>query len=117
LRRTRILLIDMPRMLRELIQTTIAAHPELEVVGALDDAPVLAEAIEDAQADVVIVGADVVEPEEVAEALGLRPAAKVLRLSADGRESSLWELRPYEEHLGDIAPEHLLAAIRGAQPV
>lgn len=107
----------MPRMLRELIQATIAAHPELEVVGTLDAADSLSEAIEEAQADVVIVGAEVVEPAEVAEALRLRPAVKVLRVSADGRESSLWELRPHEERLGEVAPEHLLAAIRGALPV
>ena len=62
MRPTRILLIDMPRMLRELIQATIAAHPELEVVGTLDAADSLSEAIEEAHADVVIVGAEVVEP-------------------------------------------------------
>jgi DNA-binding NarL/FixJ family response regulator len=113
LRRTRILLIDMPRMLRELIQAAIATEADLDVVGTLSGTESLAEAIRAADADVVVVGADVAAPGDVAEALALLGPAKVLRVSADGRESSLWELRPHEQRLGEAAPEELLAAIRG----
>ena len=117
MRRTRILLIDMPRMLRELIHATISEDSDLEVVGALDDTDSLAEAIQRVEADVVIVGAQTLAQEDVAEALRVRPSAKVLRVSADGRESSLWELRPHEQRLGEAGPEELLAAIRDRLPV
>jgi chemotaxis response regulator CheB len=116
-RRTRILLIDMPRMLREVIGATIAEQPDLELVDEIDDHSFTLGGLERARADVVIVGADVLEPSAVAAALRSRPDARVLRVSEDGRETSLWELRPHEQRLGAVSPERLLDAIRAGQQI
>ncbi len=107
----------MPLMLREVIGATIAGQPDLEVVDTIDDHASTLGGLERARADVVIVGADDLEPSVVVAALRSRPDARVLRVSADGRETSLWELRPHEQRLGAVSPERLLDAIRAGRPI
>jgi hypothetical protein len=44
--------------------------------------------------------------------LARQPHAKVLAMRNDGRQTSLYELRPHETDLGQISPETLLQAVR-----
>ena len=104
-------------MLRELIAATIADQPDLEVVEPSGDGSALDTALERAGADVAIVGAERLDSAAVATVLRRRPCARVLRISADGRETSLWELRPHERRLGDVSPGRLLDAIRATPPI
>ena len=84
----RIVLADMPRMLRE----TLEEH----------------------DADFVITGADVLRPDDVDALLEARPRMKVLAVVGDGRDAFLYELRPQKVPLGEVSPHTLLEAIRAA---
>jgi DNA-binding NarL/FixJ family response regulator len=100
----------MPRMLRGIVEGLVSAEPDLEIVGDFEDAEAAVGSIEATGASVVIAG---LQAPSLARRLSDR--VRVVGVSADGRESVLYELRPHERVLGEISPSTLLAAIRGGQ--
>jgi DNA-binding NarL/FixJ family response regulator len=109
---TRIVLIDMPRLLREIVREAIADEPDLEVV-AEHDGVVDAHAIEREGADFVIVGSEAAAGgESVRSLVASRRRIRALEVHSDGRESVLYELRPYRIPLGEISSDTLLRTIR-----
>jgi DNA-binding NarL/FixJ family response regulator len=111
----RILLVDMPRMLREIVSGTISAQPDMQVVAEDMDYEGMLSAAERNRASVVIVGSDGADVEDMCERLAVqRPDLGVLALSADGRHTTVHELRPFRTHLGELSPQQLVEAIRDA---
>lgn len=109
---TRIVLIDMPRMLRDIVKELVLAQPDMQIVGEYEADTSLGAAVERTEAEFVISGV----PTDEAGAgalLGERPHVKVLAVEADARQTFLWELRPQKVALGEISPRTLLGAIRG----
>lgn len=111
---TRIVLVDLPRMLREIIADAVVREPDMSLAGHVADGDDLLATIDETDADVVIVGAEGFPAREVRRLLGVRPTLKVLLVTGDGREAALYELRPHEEPLGELSPRTLVAAIRTA---
>jgi DNA-binding NarL/FixJ family response regulator len=105
--RIRVVLVGMPRMLRDIVAGLVAAEGDLELVGDFADSDARLESLEAVQPSVIIAGA---QAPLLARRIGRR--ALVLGVSADGRESVLYELRPRERVLGDVSPSTLLAAVR-----
>jgi DNA-binding NarL/FixJ family response regulator len=95
-------------MLRGIIREVISAEPDLKIVGDFEDGTAGPERIEATEASVVIVA---LEAPLVRGLMSDRP--RVLGVSADGRQSVLYELRPSQRVLGEISPSTLVAAIRG----
>ena len=106
---TRILLADMPRLLREIVREIIANEPDLQVAdeltgGRLELAPVL----RSVAADVVVLGedrrgsADLLLP-----LLRIRPALRFVIVTDDGRTGLVCTPS------GELSPARLLEAIRG----
>jgi AmiR/NasT family two-component response regulator len=56
LKATRVLIANMPRILREMISAVVASEPRFKIVGVLERNQDLAAAIRRTRADVVIVG-------------------------------------------------------------
>lgn len=113
----RVLLLGLPVMLRQIVSQTIAAEPDLEIVGELEDMRLAAAR----QPHVVIVGLGADEP--VLEAcvpavvralLDHLPRAKVLGLLPDGRSGYVYELRPQRAPIGELSPATLITSIRKA---
>src|SRR6476660_986613 len=99
----RILVIDMPEIMRRIIEDTIASEPDLQLL----------EARPHAEADVVIVGTPKSEEPDAAEAvLAQWPRSRVLMVAASGRHTVMYELRPFRTELGELSPADLVAAIR-----
>jgi len=113
LERTRIVLIDMPPLLREIVREAVARGEGLEVVAEHDDAPELRATVERDDADFVIVGSDAAAAACVTSLVESQRSVRALELRADGRESVLYELRPHRVPLGEISAETLLRSIRG----
>ena len=113
LERTRIVLIDMPRMLREIVRETIAREPDFDLVGEHDASDVRA-AVEQDDPDFIIVGEDAAANEDVRSLVGARRGLRALEVQSDGRESVLYELRPHRISLGEISADTLVRAIRAA---
>jgi DNA-binding NarL/FixJ family response regulator len=114
LERTRIVLIDMSPLLREIVRETIAREPDLDVVAEHDAGVDVRAAVQREDADFVIVGSDAVAAAAVSTLVAADRGVRALELRSDGRDSVLYELRPHRVPLGEISPEALLHTIRAA---
>lgn len=109
----RIVLIDMPRMLREIINKVLDSHPGMTVAGVYPPSVPLVEAVDRARAAVVIFGQATPGLAGASrDLLEQRPRVQLMAVSDDGRRTTLSGLRPYREPLGDIDPDQLVEAIR-----
>ena len=111
---TRIVLVDLPPLLREIVRETIAREPDLDVVAEHDAGVDVRAAVEREDADFVIVGSDAVAGAAVSTLVAADRGVRALELRSDGRDSVLYELRPHRVALGEISPEALLHTIRSA---
>jgi hypothetical protein len=112
--RTRILIVGIPFLLRELIGEIVARTEDLEVVGELDDRGGVLELAERTGATFVITG--LARPEHDAgwkELVRRRPGLRILAVAPYGNESALYELLPHIAPLGELSAETLLSVIRG----
>jgi hypothetical protein len=109
---TPVILVNMPRMLYEIVREVVGSEPDLEIVDEQDGDAALA-TIRASGACVVITRLDEPPSESVGRFLGAGSHVRVLALSVDGRDGALYELRPQERPLGEMSPPVLLAAIRG----
>jgi DNA-binding NarL/FixJ family response regulator len=107
----RILLAELPQMRREIIAGVLGGQPDMEVVGEVP-LDVLRAAVERERADVVVIGVD--RPALTAELMELRPRLKVLSVAHEGRDCSLYALRPERADLGEASPQQLVETIRKA---
>jgi DNA-binding NarL/FixJ family response regulator len=108
----RVVLIDMPRILREIIRETISVQPDMDVVAELDASWSVPDSVDRYDPDVVVVSGDSARIDELGRALLQRGSSRALAVSPDGNESFLVELRPHQVPLGELSPEALLAAVR-----
>jgi DNA-binding NarL/FixJ family response regulator len=107
----RIVLVDMPTLMREIVRNILTDEPDLEVVAELDDGDRLLGLLESTGARNVVWGADGVVP-NVEPVLAAFPSVRVLAILEDGRSSFLYRLRPHKSALGQMSPERLVGAIR-----
>ena len=105
------------RMAREIMEEAVAAGGCAVVGESLDDAAgdLVATAVA-SNADVLIVGADGCDGDEIRRLLEVRPEARVLALEPDGNGGSLYELRPHRIRLADLSPGALVQALVTAAP-
>lgn len=114
----RVLIVDMPRMLHEIVHRSVDECDDMLVVGSLHehDEGVLVQQVEETEPEVVVIGAD--HPDVLAKRcpalLENRAMTKLLAVADDGGETFLYELRPARTPLGELSPTALLAAIRSA---
>jgi DNA-binding NarL/FixJ family response regulator len=113
MRPTRVLLLGMPRMLRDLINAVLAAEPDMQVVGELTEEDASLPALTEAGADVVIVGLHGSEvPYVCRQLLDSRPSARILGLSSEGRDAYQYRNEPRLVALGEVSQSMLLDTIR-----
>jgi DNA-binding NarL/FixJ family response regulator len=110
--RTRIVLIDMSPLLREIVRGVLKSQPDLEVVGEHDAVVDVRETVERDDADFVIVGTDAAAETCMRSVVGAGLGVRALEVRSDGRECVLYELRPHRVPLGEISPATLLSTIR-----
>lgn len=97
-------------MLGDIVAGVLADEPDMEVVGETVVASEFPDAVQETGADVVVVGRD--DPLLAAALLERRPSLRILAVSADARESWLYELCPQRVPLGEISPQRLVSKIR-----
>ena len=110
---TRVLLVDMPRMLRDIVGAIVTGQPDLEVVGEVDSSEALVACAERTQPHVLIVGS---EPSVLTTSRRLMADAsrlRVIEVVAEGRAGYLYQRLPERTLVGDISPEALLSVVRG----
>jgi DNA-binding NarL/FixJ family response regulator len=113
--RIRVLLAEMPRMLRELVEPVLATDPDIVVVGAVDSRDALEVAVRALEADVVLVAMPSDEQaESYARLLFDAPRTTLLAITHDGRDAFLYALRPHKMPIGEVSRSGILAAIHDA---
>ncbi len=111
---SRIALVDMPRLLRDIVVQAVVDEPDLEIVALEERGAALRQTVDSSKADFVIAGADY-DFHEVAQVLGERPHLRVLVVDGSGREAFLYELRPTRTPLGEVSPRTIVDAIRSTR--
>ena len=111
---SRIVLFDLPRITREIIEQAVEGEPDMVIVDGLADYASLFDVVERSAPDFVISGQDY-ELAEVCAVLSRRPRLRVMVVVGDGREAALYELRPTRTPLGEISPKAIVEAIRGTR--
>jgi chemotaxis response regulator CheB len=110
----RVLLLDLPRMLREVVRNVLDAHPGVTVVAVRPFPVSVLDAVDEAGADLVVLGQGAQHDAGIRELLERRPRVPLVSISADGRQASVSGLRPYREPLGEVDGERLVETIRDA---
>ena len=114
--RTRVILVDMPRMLHDIIKEVVSNEPDLEIVDVFEDRETALRAMPRTEPCVVITSPQGPASENVDGFFGGRPRMRLLAVSADGSETTLYELRQQKRDLGEISARMLVAAIRDRLP-
>jgi chemotaxis response regulator CheB len=111
----RVLLVDLPGMLRDLIAEAVAARPDIELVGELAAGDSVAEALERCAASVVILPVDHPEIQGKAKALlaNARAGVRIVALEPDGRSGLVYDLQPRQTRFGDTSLHMLMELIGG----
>jgi hypothetical protein len=107
--------MDMSPMLRGILRGLVLGEQGLSVAGEYPELTPLTPAVDAHRADIVVFGDGSPRLEdECRELLEARPRVKLFVVSGEGRRTTLYELRPHRDSLGEIAPAELLAAMRSA---
>jgi DNA-binding NarL/FixJ family response regulator len=106
----------MSRLTRELIRRVLEAEPGIQVVHEVTAATDRArELIEEAEADVIIVGNSAPDLLTDCRALLTKSALRrVIAVSTDGRDARLYGIRPYETAAEEFSPQFVVDAVRDA---
>lgn len=110
-----IVIIDVPRLLRDVVTRILSTLPGVEVSFLESDMVSLAETLAKNGARIAIVGAARYGPADVRDTLLRHPLTKVLAVVGDASSATLYELRPYVIELGEVSPERLVEIIDSAR--
>ncbi len=101
----RVQIAGLPEMLRDIVALLIDEQADMQTLPPAD--------INSPGIDVLLLACDREQAtEKASEALNRNPSLKVLTLTGNGREATVYELRPREQSLGTMSPESLVDAIR-----
>src|SRR5713226_3661685 len=104
----RLLLVEVPLMLRSIIVDALFNQPEVELLdGDVSRSPLAADDV-----DVVLVGAaDPHDFEKASSLLAEWPKSRILVVASSGRDAVMYELHPRKLALGDVSPSGLVKMI------
>ena len=115
----RVLLAELPRLLREVLEDTMRHEPGLALVGFVEPGEDAGASVGETYADVLIVGEAAIQTSNGWRSLlRTHPKLRLLSLSGDGRHLDVYELNPLRTHIGEASPDVLVEWIRNTpQPV
>jgi len=116
--RMRVLIVNVPRMLRDMLKALIHQEQDAEIVGerfgtvgSLDQ---LQEAITEASPDVLVLGCDQRARVGLEERLLSNfPKLRVVALEGEGRTAVVYRQRTEKLKIDEVSPDVLLHAVKG----
>jgi len=115
MKRVRVLVANQPRLMRELIMTTIADQPDIELVGEVGNQRDLTEAVEQTRPDVLILAMDDREKYRVqcGFLLGRYPEMRILALAPEqNRALFYWAIVDIRSKSLESSEAGILDAVR-----
>jgi hypothetical protein len=113
-RTQRIILVGIPPLLSDLVRSTLAEDPDLEIVAELDGTASVEEPARAARADCLVTALDGVQvPPAYASAVRKRPGMRLVGLIEGGRRCLVYELLPRCSIVGELSPDTLRQTVRG----
>jgi DNA-binding NarL/FixJ family response regulator len=113
--RIRILLVEMPHMLRDIIGSILGVEPDLSVVANDVEVGALVERVERDRPDVVVLCEDSASTLAMCEELLRRfPRLALVALEERGQRASIYMMRPTRIRVAEISRTQLVTAIRRA---
>lgn len=113
--RLRIIVVDMPRLVRDLIERAIVAQPDMTLLAVLESPRQMVQAARAMRPDFVVIGLKAKAlPTECRQLMAEHPTLRLLGIEAVAGEAHLYELRPHREALGEVSPGDVVSVIRGA---
>ena len=109
----RVALINLPALMRDIVQLEFAHQPDFEVVPLAPSIATRAAPMSPLL-DAIIVGDGGGNLPDASDMLELWPRAKVLVMSGGGRDATLITLRRHHTELGHLDAQELVGAIRAA---
>ncbi len=103
--------IDLPRMLREIMDEALSPW-DVRLVDAESDGSLVA-AIDRSGAGFAIVSSESVGPADVCRLLEERPHLKVFAIEDGGRDGCLYQLRPNLVLVPELSPQNLAYTLLG----
>jgi len=101
-------------LLSALVEEAISRRLELQCIERIDERAELPERLDALQPDLVVVGLNPGESDEIGAVLLARvPRAKIVLISGGGDYAYVYEMQPHRGMLFDFSPETLAAAIFG----
>jgi chemotaxis response regulator CheB len=119
MKRVRVLVANQPRLMRELIMTTIADQPDIELVGEVGNHDELTEIVEQVRPDVLILAMDNREEHRVqcGFLLGRYPEMRVLALAPEqNRALFYWAIVDIRSKPLESSEAGILDAVRQLRP-
>jgi hypothetical protein len=113
LQNDRVAFIDMPRLLREIVDEALS-HWHVRLVHECSDGSLMA-AVDRSGADFVFVSSETVGPADVCRLLEERPRVKVFAIADGGRDGCLYELRPNLVLIDEPSPQSLVQTVLGIE--
>ena len=111
----RILLVDLSRLVGEMVERAVASQEDMVVVGRTTTVGELVERAGETEPDVVIAGFHNSRlPAVYLELLLEHPRMKVLGLQEHDGQAWLYELRPEQIEIGEVSPDDVVHTIREA---
>ncbi len=114
-KKVRVLVANSPRLMRDLVLAVLADQPDMEVIGELQDEGEIAEAIEEARPDVLIVALDDSE-KRIAQCgflLGRYPQMRILALAPEqNRGQFYWAIVDVRAKPLESSEAGILSALR-----
>ena len=115
---TRIVLVGLPRILREIVEQALHDAADMAVVGTAPRLDALDAALGGLEPDVLVVAvAAEREAPTLDRFLYAMPRLTCLAIAGDARRAFLYELHPRATPLRDVSADGLVQAIRSIQPV
>jgi hypothetical protein len=106
----RVLLLELPQLLRGILEHAIRAHQDCDVVSGTSVAQLMSG--ETPLPDVIVLGLAAGEDVTLVPALFARwPMAHVMTLMQTGEDTNLYELRPRIRSLGQLSPEGIVETL------
>jgi hypothetical protein len=107
----RVLLSEMPQILRDILEHAIRDQPDLKLMGYWRAASRFS-SDRGVAPDVVITGMSSDDPRMPSTLLARWPGARIMCVTPTEGEAVLYELKPHMTALGRLSPEELIQAIR-----